>query len=125
MTPKIPLLAATTLAIAATQPAAKPTIAPSGPVPPTTTLNCIIASNVFVQHETDEKQKEMAQQTMTFYLGRLNPRTTETELRTGLKLAADGLKGTNALPLMNNCLHELQAKAQMLQAAGQQVEQGK
>ena len=120
------MLAAATLTIAAGQPGAKPALPPAiKPRPPATTLNCLLASNIFAQHETDQQRKALAHEALLFYLGRLDPRTSASQLKTALKLTADGLKGVNAASLMNACLVELRAKGNMLQAVGQQLQQGK
>ena len=119
------MFAAAPLAISAAQPAAKP--APSAPTrtAPATTLNCLLASNVFAQRETDQRRKDLAHQTLLFYLGRLDPRMSETQLKSALKHTAEGLKGVNAPVLMNPCLVELRAKASMLETAGHQLQQSK
>jgi hypothetical protein len=98
-------------------PAARPLAAAA------TTVNCLLASNIFAQKEADPKAKALAQQTLYFYLGRLDPRITAPQLKLDLKRSADSLKGVNAAPLMNACLRELQAKGQMLQSVGQQLQQ--
>lgn len=118
-------IAAAALTIAAAPPATKSAPPAAEPVPPATTVNCLLASNVFAQRATDPKQKELAQQMLLFYLGRLEPRTSSAQLKSSLKLALDGLKTTSAGPLMNNCLSEFRAKAQMFETAGQELQQGK
>jgi len=94
------------------------------PVPPTT-LNCLLASNVFVQRSTDPKDKTLALQTLYFYLGRVNPQTSAQQFKSALQRTADGLKGVNAAPLMNACVRELQAKVELLQSVGQDLQKGK
>lgn len=119
------MIAAATLTIAAVQPSSKPVPAVTGPVPAATTINCLIASNLFVQHETDANRRDLAKQTLYFYLGRLGERTSQSQLSAALKQAAEKLKGANSAQLMNACVHDLQTRAQLLQSAGQQLKQGK
>lgn len=119
------IIAAATLTIAANQPAPRSASPATQNIPAPTTFNCLLASNVFAQKETDPKMRTMAYQTLDFYLGRINPRTTPTQLKTALKLTADGLKGVNAAPLMNACLRDFRAKAAMVQSVAQQLQQGK
>lgn len=69
--------------------------------------------------------RTLAFQMLDFYLGRLSPRITPTQLKTALKLTADGLKGVNPAPLMNACLLDFRAKAAMVQSVSQQLRQGK
>jgi hypothetical protein len=110
---------------AAAPPSAKPAPAPAQRAAPATTINCLIASNVFAQRETDANKRDVAKQTLYFYLGRLDPRMTASQLGAALKRASDSLKGASAAPLMNACLHELQTKSEVLQMAGQQAKQAK
>ena len=118
------------MALSTAQPAAQPSpsaAAPAKPLAsaPATTVNCLLASNVFAQKETDPKAKNLAFQTLYFYLGRIDPRTSEVQLKASLKRAGEALKGVAAGPLMNECAHELQTKAQLLEAVGKDLQQGK
>jgi hypothetical protein len=125
------ILIAAMLTTAASPQSTKP--APAAPTPqssaqstaPATTLNCLLASNVFAQNETDPKQKTLALQTLYFYLGRIEPQTSPQQFKAALKRTADALKGVSAGPLMNACVRELQTKAEMLQSVGQELQQGK
>lgn len=119
------MLAAAPLVIAAAQPAAKPAFPAATKTAPATTLNCLLASNVFAQREADQQRKDLAHQTLLFYLGRLDPRMSAPQLKSALKQTADGLRGVNAPVLMNQCLVELRAKASMLETAAQQLQQSK
>ena len=119
------ILTAAPLAIAAAQPAAKPAAPAPTKTAPATTLNCLLASNVFAQRETDQQRKDLAHQTLLFYLGRLDPRMSAPQLKSELRQTAEGLKGVNAPMLMNACLVELRAKASMLETAGHQLQQSK
>src|SRR5579872_5858748 len=126
MTRKSLMLAAATLTMAATQPTAKPTPAPAAkPTPAATTLNCLLASSVFAQRETDTQRKELARQTLLFYLGRLDPRMSAPQLKSALKETGEQLQGVNGASLMNECLAELRAKVAILDAAGQQPQKAK
>lgn len=97
----------------------------ASPAQQPTTINCLIASNLFVEHETDANRRELAKQTLYFYLGRLGERTSPSQLSAAIKQAAEKLKGANSAQLMNACVHELQTKAQLLQSAGRQIKQAK
>lgn len=119
------IVAATVLTIAAGQPPSKPSSSPSQIAPPPTTMNCLLASNLFMQRETDPKLRNLAAQTLYFYLGRIDPRVTPQQLKVGLRQAGEALHGANAVPLMNSCSHELQAKAQTLQSVAGELQQAK
>lgn len=121
----VTLIAAAGLTIASGAPDEKSASQAVRPGPAPTTLNCLLASNFFAQKATDPKQRMVAFQILYFYLGRLGPRVNSEELKAALKRTRDGLKGVSAAPLMNACLHDVQAKAQTLQSVGQQLQQGK
>lgn len=125
MLTKLLLIAAAVLTSGAVQPSSKPAPAATGPVPTPTTINCLIASNLFAQHETDANRRELAKQTLYFYLGRVGEGTSQSQLSAALKTAAEKLKGANSALLMNACVHNLQTKAQLLESAGQQLKAGK
>jgi hypothetical protein len=119
------LIAAAVFASGAAPPSSKPAPAPTVPAPTPTTINCLIASNLFVQHETDANRRDLARQTLYFYLGRLGERTSQSQLSTSLKDAAEKLKAANSAELMNACVHNLQTRVQLLESAGQQLKGGK
>ena len=119
------MLAAACLTIAAAPPTAKPAPEPPAkPAPPATTINCLIASNAFAQKETDQQRKELAHQTLLFYLGRLDPQISSLQLRSALRQAGGALANVNAGSLMNECVAELRSKAGTWDAA-RQPQQGK
>lgn len=119
------IIIAAVLTAAASPPAAKQAPPAAQPTAPPTTLNCLLASNVFVQKETDPKQRTLALQTLYFYLGRVEPQTSPLQFKGAIKRTADALKGVSAAPLMNACVRELQSKAEMFQTVGQELQQGK
>ena len=118
-------LSLATIGPAAPQPALKVAPQATQPVPPPSTFNCIVASNVFTQRLTNPNAKALAERILYFYLGRLDVRTTQQQIKDGLKRSASSLVGANGGVLMNACAHELQDKAQMVQSAAQQLQQGK
>src|ERR1700760_1039462 len=95
------ILVAAALAAAPSPQAAKQAPPAALPTAPATTLNCLLASNVFAQKETDPKQRTLALQTLYFYLGRIEPQTSSQQFKAALKRTADALKGVGAAPLMN------------------------
>ncbi|HZU50367.1 MAG TPA: hypothetical protein VE968_00680 [Sphingomicrobium sp.] len=108
---------------AASAPAAK--AAPTTP-PPRTDANCLLVSNIFAQQSTDPAQKTHAGNVLFYYFGRLDARTNEAQMKAELKQAGSfPFTGATAAALMNNCVANMQARAQVLQNAQQQVEQGK
>ena len=119
------LLAAAPPTAKSAKPAAPAAAEPTKPTPPPTTIGCMLASNVFAQREPDAAKKALAGQIFSFYLGRLNSGITASQLKSSLKTTADALKGVNAAQLMNECVADFRARAQMFQTVGQQLQQGK
>lgn len=117
------MLVAATLTMAAAQPAAKPATPAAKPTPSPSNLNCLVVSSVFSQRETDQQRKEVAHQSLLFYLGRLDPRTSAPQLASALKQTADALNGVNAGSLMNECLGEPRTKASLFDSVLRQLEQ--
>lgn len=131
----IALLLAATMASSAsaqtTSGAAKPTTstAPAAPhvaPPPRTDANCLLVSNIFTQQSSDATQKAHAGNVLFYYFGRLDAHSTEAEMKAQLK-AAGSAKFTpeSAAELMNSCVQNMQARAQVLQNVSQQLQQGK
>lgn len=113
---------AAALVIAAALPETKPTTA-AKPTPSPTTMNCLLASNMFAQRSADQQHKELAHQSLLFYLGRLDPRLTPPQLASALKQSAGALNGVNAASLMNECLVDLRGKAALFDTVVQQLRQ--
>lgn len=95
------------------------------PVPQTSTAGCLLVSNAFAKHATQEKERTLAQSVLYFYIGRISDRTSLDQLRTELEQQGQALTSTNATPLMNACLREMEMKAQLLQNAAEQLQRGK
>jgi hypothetical protein len=85
----------------------------------------LVASNTFAERETDQKRKELARESLLFYLGRLDPATGPLQLKSAIKQTFAELNGVNAGALMNECLSEVRAKASMWGTTGQQLLKGK
>ncbi|GAA3894577.1 hypothetical protein GCM10022276_12150 [Sphingomonas limnosediminicola] len=122
------LIAAASLTVAVASPALSVEMQASqvAPRPPaTTTINCLLVSNAYARSETNPKAKVVAQQTFYFYLGRLDPRISSQQLKIELQRTAGVVKAASAVPLMNACAQEVQAKGRMLQSVGEQLRQGK
>lgn len=95
------------------------------PAPAATTAGCLLVSNAFAKHAVDEKDRVLAQSVLYFFLGRIGDATTAEQLKSQLRQQGPLLNSTNATPLMNTCLGEMKAKAQMLETAAHQIQQAK
>lgn len=132
--PAILLLAATLSSAApaqttsAAKKAAPPAPAAKAPAtpPPRTDANCLLVSNIFAQQSTDATQKAHAGNVLFYYFGRLDSRTTEAQMKAELKQAGSiQFTPDTASALMNNCVQNMQSRAQVLQNVSQQLQQGK
>lgn len=94
-------------------------------VPAPTTAGCLLVSNVFAKHATDEKDRTLGQLLVYFFMGRIDDRTSEDQLKLALGEQRRAINDSNATALMNACLRQMQAKAQMLEVASQKLQQGK
>lgn len=94
-------------------------------VPPPTTAGCLLVSNIFAKHATEEKDRSLGQLLVYFFMGRIDDRTSEDQLKLDLQQQRRVINDSNATALVNACLHEMQSKAQMLQGASQKLQQGK
>lgn len=123
MKTKLIILASAMLIEAGAAPPKAP--APSVAIPAPTTAGCLLVSNIFAKHATQEKDRSLGQLAVYFFMGRIDNRTNEDELKLALAEQRRAINDSNATALMNACLHEMQTKAQMLEAASQKLQQGK
>ncbi len=124
MRPKSIILASAMLAGVAAAPPQGPAASVAA-VPAPTTAGCLLVSNIFAKHATDEKDRSLGQLLVYFFMGRIDDRMNEDELKLALRQQRRVINDSNATALLNACLHEMQAKAQMLEAASQKLQQGK
>ena len=121
---KLIILASAMLAGVGAAPPQGP-VASATAVPAPTTAGCLLVSNVFAKHATDEKDRSLGQLLVYFFMGRIDDRMSEDRLKLELSERRRAINDSNATALLNACLHEMQAKAQMLEAASQKLQQGK
>lgn len=106
-------------------PAAPATKAPV-PTPPRNDATCLLVSNIFAQQSTDATQKAHAGNVFFYYFGRLDARATEAQWKNELKQAGTTqFTAESASALMNSCVQNMQARAQVLQNTTQQLDQRK
>ena len=94
-------------------------------VPTPTTAGCLLVSNAFSKHATEEKVRPIAESVLYFFLGRIDPGTTTGQLKMALLQQGRLINSANATGLFNACLRQVQANGQMLQTAAQQIGGGK
>jgi hypothetical protein len=79
-------------------------------------VQCLIVSNAFASSTTDDNQKKAAEAAVYFYLGRVGDRTTSAQLKTLLDAQSKTITDKTAGTTMNNCVHAIEAKVQLLQS---------
>lgn len=124
MKPKLVMLAPLLLAGAGASLPPTPAAAAAA-VPAPTTAGCLLVSNIFAKHATEEKDRSLGQLLVYFFMGRIDDRTSEDRLKLDLQEQRRAINDSNATALVNACLQEMQSKAQMLEAASQKLQQGK
>jgi len=66
-------------------------------------VRCLLASNFFAKTEKDPQKKQLAVTAAAFYLGRLDTRISNAQLKNAALAQAKTLTGTSVSPLMNTC----------------------
>lgn len=125
MITKFIAVAASLLIPVSAVPAAPTVVHGSASVPAPTTAGCLLVSNLVAKNATELKDRNLAQATLQFFLGRIDDRTTPQQLRSELHQQGHLITQANATVLMNACLHQMQAKSQMLQSVAEQLQQRK
>ena len=77
---------------------------------------CILLSNVYAKQKQDTNAQKLAEAAFYFYLGRISPSVTATQLKTLLDAQAKTVTDATAGGLMNTCAKEFEAKLQLLQS---------
>ena len=105
-----------------TKPSTPAAPAVRGTPPPVTDAGCILIANIFATQVTNADQKNLAQNVLFFYFGRLEGRTSEAQMRAELRQARSmQLTNDTAGALMNNCAQGMQAKAKTFETVMQQL----
>ena len=79
-------------------------------------VRCLLASNFFAKTEKDPQKKQLAVTAAAFYLGRLDARISNDQLKNMVLAQAKTMTGTSVAPLMNNCAKRLAQKGMALRA---------
>jgi hypothetical protein len=81
---------------------------------------CILLANAFAGQSKEANQKKMAEDSLYFYLGRIDGQPTAAQMKAVMDAQAKTLNDTNAGTLMGECVKAVQAKVQLLQALAAQ-----
>jgi len=84
-------------------------------------VRCLMLSNFFTKAATDDRAKQVARQTLIFYLGRLDGRATPQALTAAMRAQAPTIDPKAAGPAMNACAARLGKAQQAVQAASRAI----
>ena len=80
-----------------------------------TDARCIVLSIAFANQSKDANQQKVAEDSLYFYLGRLNGQPTPAQFKAALDAQQKTLTDANAGGLMGECVKAVQAKVQLIQ----------
>jgi len=70
-------------------------------------IRCLLAANVFAQQEKDPAKKRLAANTYIFYLGRLDARISNEQLKAAILPQAKAMPAASLGPTMTACANHL------------------
>lgn len=80
-----------------------------------TDARCIVLASAFASQSKDAHQQKLAEDSLYFYLGRVNGQPTTPQFKAALDAQSKTLTDANAGTLMGECVKAVQAKVQLLQ----------
>jgi hypothetical protein len=80
-------------------------------------VRCLLLSNAFGQTGTDDRAKQMARQSLLFYLGRLDGRAEAQAITAAVRSQGPAIDPKNASAEMNGCVARMERTQQMIQTA--------
>jgi hypothetical protein len=86
----------------------------------TTDARCIVLASNFANQSTDANQRKIAEDSLYFYLGRIQGQPSAAQMKTVMDAQAKTLTDANAGTLMGECVKPVLAKVQLLQTVGAQ-----
>lgn len=98
-------LAATLLAASAASAAQSPSNA-----------KCIVLATGFANHAKDANQQKIAEDSLYFYLGRVDGQPNSAQFKAALDAQAKTITDANAATLMAECVAAVKTKVQLLQS---------
>jgi hypothetical protein len=98
-------------------------LAASGPAAAQTATDarCILLANIFANQSKDARQQKIAEDTLYFYLGRINGQPSTAQMKTAIDQQGKAITDANAGTLMGDCVKPVQAKVQLLQSLAPQT----
>jgi len=84
-------------------------------------VRCLIASNVFAGAEKDPQKKQLAVYSRFFYLGRVDARLSQDQLKAQIVALSKALNPQALGQAMTDCARRLQGKEMQMQEIGKQL----
>jgi hypothetical protein len=81
---------------------------------------CVLLTSAFAQQSKDATQQKVAEDSLYFYLGRIDGQPTTAQMKAVLDAQAKTITDANSGALMGDCVKAVQAKVQLLQSVGAQ-----
>ena len=81
-----------------------------------TDARCIVLASAFASQSKDANQQKLAEDSLYFYLGRINGQPTTAQFKAALDAQSKTLTEATAGNLMGECVRAVQAKVQLLQS---------
>lgn len=81
-------------------------------------VRCLMLSNLFTRAATEDRAKQVARQSLAFYMGRLDGRASPQALAAAMRAQAPTIDPRAAGPAMNACAARMARAQQALEAAG-------
>jgi len=73
-------------------------------------VRCLLASNFFARTEKDPAKRQLATASSAFYLGRLDARISNDQLKNAVTAQAKTMTSASVAPTMNGCAKRLNQK---------------
>jgi len=81
-------------------------------------VRCLLAANVFARAEKDPAKRQLSMAASVFYLGRLDARISNDQLKTAVQTQAKTMPASSLGPTMTNCAKHLTEKGLAMRAFG-------
>ena len=79
-------------------------------------VRCLLASNVFARAEKDAAKRQISMAASVFYLGRLDARISNEQLKTAVQAQAKSMPASSLGPTMTACVKHLTDKGVAMRA---------
>jgi hypothetical protein len=79
-------------------------------------VRCLLAANVFARAEKDPAKKQLSMAASVFYLGRLDARISNEQLKNAVQAAAKTMPASSLGPTMTSCAKRLTDKGLAMRA---------